>query len=88
MYCSVKELSVEQRHAFESLLGRPLRDDEGLAIQPSVIVKSAPEGADRERAFREYLAHLDKLADRVKDIPEDEIDAVIDEAVDDVRRRG
>jgi hypothetical protein len=41
--------------------------------------------ATSARAFRRYQDHLDLLADRVKDVPEAEIDAAIDEALDAVR---
>jgi hypothetical protein len=36
----------------------------------------------RDEAYRRLLEHSDKLAERVKDVPAEEIDAAIDEAVD------
>ena len=87
MLHNVKDLSEDQRHAIESLLGRPLRDEESLTIRPAQVLKDAPAGAERNRAFRAYIDHLDTLAGRVKDVPEAEIDAAIDDAMRHVRRQ-
>ena len=85
MWHKVKDLSSDQRLVIESLLGRQLQDDEGLNIQPSRVLKEAPVGEERSRAYAQYLSHLDMLAGRVKDIPDDELDAIIDEACDHAR---
>ena len=85
MWHKVKDLSSDQRLVIESLLGRQLQDDEGLNIQPSSVLKEAPVGEERSRAYAQYLSHLDMLAGRVKDIPDDELDAIIDEACDHAR---
>jgi hypothetical protein len=81
----VKDLSADQRLAIEHLLGRALGDEESLTIRPARVLKDAPIGEERSDVFRRYLNHLDQLADRVKDVPEEEIDAAIDEAVQHVR---
>lgn len=83
----VKDLSPDQKVAIEGILGRALRDDESLTIRPSNIIKQAPQGADRTDRSSQYLGSLDRIAERVKDVPEDELDAAIDEALDDVRHR-
>jgi len=85
MWHKVKDLSSDQRLVIESLLGRQLQDDEGLNIQPSRVLQEAPVGEERSRAYAQYLSHLDMLAGRVKDIPDDELDAIIDEACDHAR---
>jgi hypothetical protein len=82
MWHRVKDLSSEQRFAIETLIGRRLHDDEGLNIQPSRILKEAPTGEERTRAYSQYLANLDVLADRVKGVPDAELEAIIDEACD------
>ena len=87
MVHNVKDLSPDQRLAIESLLGRVLRDEESLTIRPARVLRDAPSGAERTRSFRQYLDHLDTLAGRVKDVPEAEIDAAIDEAMQHVRRQ-
>ena len=69
MWHKVKDLSSDQRLVLEGLLGRTLQDDEGLNIQPSHILKEAPTGEERTRAYTEYLSHLDALAERAKVSP-------------------
>jgi hypothetical protein len=87
MVHNVKDLSADQRLAIESLLGRALRDEESLTIRPAQVLKDAPSGAERIRLFRKYLDHLDALAARVRDVPEAEIDAAIDDAMQHVRHQ-
>jgi hypothetical protein len=87
MVHNVKDLSPGQRLAIEGLLGRPLSDEESLTIRPARVLKDAPSATERTRSFRQYLDHLDTLAGRVKDVPEAEIDAAIDEAMQHVRRQ-
>jgi hypothetical protein len=84
---NARELSPEQRRTIESLLGRALEDDEVVSIDISKgqIVKRAPTGEAREKAFRDLFDRIDRTAQRVEGIPEAEIDAAIDEAVDYVR---
>jgi len=83
----VKDIPADQRHAIEGLLGRALGDDESLIIRSSQVLKDAPTGEERARSFRQYQEHLDQLAGRVIDVPEEEIDAVIDEALRHVRHK-
>lgn len=47
--------------------------------------KDAPTAAERAYLFRRYQDQFDTFAERVKDAPEDEIDAAIEEAVKYVR---
>lgn len=78
----VTELSVDSRHAMESILGRSLHEDEAVSIN---VYKPAPSGRAREEASRRLLERIDKTAQKVKGVPEEEIDTAIDEAVDHVR---
>lgn len=87
MILQVKDLSAQQRIAIESLLGRALHDEESLTIRPSRIIKDAPTGEERARLFRQYQKHLDELADRVKDVPDKDIETAIDEAIRHVRQK-
>jgi hypothetical protein len=80
--CRVAELSADARHAMESMLGRPLRDDEAVSVN---VYRPAPTGAARGDISRRLRERIDKTAKRVQGIPEAEIDATIDEAVDHVR---
>ena len=85
MWRKVSELSAEQRQAIEALLGRPLGDDEGLSIHASRVVKEAPTGEERVRAYGRLLEHLDKLSRRADGVADEQLDAAIDEACDRVR---
>jgi len=78
----VAELPPDARHAVEAMLGRPLRDDEAVSVN---VYKPAPIGATRENVSQRLRERVDKTAKRVQGIPEAEIDAAIDEAVDHVR---
>jgi hypothetical protein len=78
------ELAPPVRAAFESVLGRHLGDEETVSIS-AYPPRPAPTGEAREAAYRRLLEFGDKLAERVKDVPEEEIDAAINEAVDYVR---
>ena len=78
----VTELPTDTRHAMESILGRSLLEDEVIAIN---VYKAAPNGQAREEASRRLLERIDKTAQRATGVPEEEIDAAIDEAVDQVR---
>jgi hypothetical protein len=81
----VKDLSPDQRVAIEGLLGRALREDEGLNIQPSRVLKEGPTGEERARAYRDYLANCDRIARRADSVPDEDLDAAIDEASHHVR---
>jgi hypothetical protein len=83
----VKDIPAAQRQAIEAVLGRALRDDESLIIRPSHVLQDSPTGVTRARSARQYQDHLDQLAGRVGDVPESEIDAAIDEAVERVRHK-
>ena len=78
------ELAPQVREAIESLLGRALREDESVGIR-TYRPKNAPAGPARDTAYQRLLGRIDKTADRVKNVPEAELDRVIDEAVDFVR---
>lgn len=87
MRCKVSDLSAEQRHAIEALLGRALGDDEGLSIHASRVVKEAPTGEERTRAYQRYLNSIDELSRRAEGVADEQLEAAIDEACDRVRHR-
>jgi len=70
--------------AFESVLARHLGDDETVSIN-AYPKRPAPTGEALEAAYQRLLDFGDKLAERVQDVPEAQIDAAIDEAVDHAR---
>ena len=79
----VSELPPDTRHAMENIIGRSLREDEAISIH---VYKPAPRGKAREDASRRLLERIDKTAQKAQGIPEEEIDAAIDEAANYVRR--
>jgi hypothetical protein len=82
-----RDLSPELRRAAETLLGQTLEEDETVSVRASkgYIVREAPAGKVREDAFRRLSEHMDKIAERVKDVPEQELNSLIDEAVAETR---
>jgi len=80
MWYPIRSLSCEQRLALDSLLGRSLRDDEGVNIQLSHILQDAPVGEARSRAYRDYLSSLDRLNARSADTADDVVESAIDES--------
>ncbi|MFN0165465.1 MAG: hypothetical protein ACKV22_03455 [Bryobacteraceae bacterium] len=83
----VPELNAEVRHALESLLGRALEADETVVVRAfrSALVKEAAQGTERAQAAQRLAELMSLMANRAQGVPEDEIDAAIDEAVDYVR---
>lgn len=83
----VPELNAEVRHALEVLLGRALEADEAVVVRAfrSATVKEGAQGTERVQAVRRMTEFTNLMANRARGVPEDEIDAAIDEAVDYVR---
>jgi len=76
------ELPPRLKSAVEELLGRPIdaEEDVGIAaVPPQQISTSRPLVAEKLEAF------LGRRAAMVSDVSDDELDAVIDEAVDRLR---
>jgi hypothetical protein len=78
------ELAPEVRQAVESLLGRPLQPEEHVSVMVDLPHRAStgPERAELAQGLRE---RIDKTAAKLKDVPEAELDELIDEAVDHVR---
>jgi hypothetical protein len=74
----------EVKQALEVLLGRGLEADESVSVRV-YRPRHAPQGEARTTAYRRLLDRIDRTAERVKDVPEAEIDAAIDEAAHFVR---
>jgi hypothetical protein len=87
VFCQARDLPPEKRHAAEILLGGALGEDELVLIRSSKgrILKPGQTGDALEDAYRQLFEWSAKTAKKVGGIPEEEIDAAIDEAVDFVR---
>jgi hypothetical protein len=72
------DLPPEAKAAVEQLLGRTLAADEQISIIASPPEPSVPE--NREEVARKLAAFLDSRTEEARDVPEEEIDAAIDEA--------
>lgn len=87
VFCQARDLPPEKRHAAEVLLGGALGEDELVLVRSSRgrIVKPGLTGDALADAYRQLFEWSADMAKRVEGIPESEIDAAIDEAVDFVR---
>lgn len=79
-----RDLSSDVRDALEKLLGRALQEEETISVQ-AYPTHEAPMGRERDEAWLRLLERIDKTAARVANVPESELDALIDEAVNHVR---
>jgi len=77
------DLPPAAKAAVEQLLGRTLAADEQISIVASPPEPSVQES--REEVALNLAAFLDRRAKEVRDVPEEEIEAAIDEACDYVR---
>jgi hypothetical protein len=81
-----RDLTPPIKAAIESLLGRPLQDDEQVRVRV-FRCHAAPQGEARRKAAHHLEEHLKRMADRVKEVSQDEMEAAIDEALLHVRPR-
>lgn len=82
-----RDLTPHLRRAAEILMGRVLQEDESISVRvfKGDIAKQAPTGEARAEVFRRLRARIEQTAKPAQGVPEAEIDAAIDEAVDHVR---
>jgi len=72
------------KSAVEQLLGRSIAADEEISVV-AVPPQQVPPPENRTAVARNLEAFLNRRAAKVRDVPEEEIDAVVDEAVHHVR---
>ena len=80
------ELPPDARRAVEQVLGRPLEQDEEVSIM-AFSPHEAPTGETRQALARQLEDRIARTAERVRNIPEEEQEAAIDEAVNHVRSK-
>ena len=85
-YQHASELPPQVREALESWFGRSFQPDEEVSVNVFAPIRNV-EKLSREEAWRKLEELSDRVAARVKakNIPDEEIDAAIDEACDYVR---
>jgi len=80
------ELGNAARTAVESLLGRKVADEEHVTVM-AYPAQPAEDEAERQAAVRDLVEDLDSMAACASHIPDEEMDALIDEAIRHVRHR-
>ena len=78
------KLPPDARRAVEALLGRRLRPEEHVSVS-AYRPHKAPTGVKRADLGRRLEARIHKTSQKLKKLPQAELDALIDEAVDHVR---
>ncbi len=78
------ELPPQVKQALEALLGRSIQADESVSVC-AYKPKTAPQGEQREAAYRRLLDRGHRTAEKLKNISDAEVDAAIDEAAGFVR---
>ena len=80
------ELGNAARNAVESLLGRKVADEEQVTVM-EYPAEPAEDEPDRKAVVRDLIEDLDSMAASASHIPDEEMEALIDEATRHVRRR-
>ena len=79
-----KDLDRSAREWLQGLFGRSLRDDEDVTIVLSAP-HAAPPASQRRAAFQKLEKILDRAAEILRDVSDEEFDDATDEAMKDVR---
>jgi hypothetical protein len=78
------ELSPRVKSAVEELLGRTVGTDEEISVI-ATPPQQPPPSRDRATIARQLEELLNRRAAKVKDLPEQEVESAIDEALNHVR---
>ena len=79
-----RDLDNPAREWLQRLFGRPLRDDEDVTIVLSAP-HAAPPASERRTAFQRMEKVLDRAAENMRDLPDDEFEEAADAAMKHVR---
>jgi hypothetical protein len=79
-----RDLDSPAREWLQRLFGRPLRDDEDVTIVLSAP-HAAPPASERRAAFQRMEKVLDRAAENMRDVSDDEFEEAADEAMKHVR---
>jgi len=80
------ELPSDARRVVERVLGRVLEPDEEVSIM-AFSPHAAPSGEARQELARQLEDRITRTADSVREVPDEEQEAAINEALDHVRRK-
>jgi len=78
------ELSQNAKSAVEQLLGRRIEADEEISVV-AVPPHQARPSENRAAVAQRLEAFLNRRAEKVREVPDQELDAAVDQAVDRVR---
>jgi hypothetical protein len=78
------ELRPQTRAAVEAELGRSLADDEEVSIM-AFVPHEAPKGGARQDAAQRLTEHLARVDEKLQQVPKQEIEETLDEALRNVR---
>lgn len=84
IFHKVGDLPPDIRQAMGRLLGRPLEPEERISVM-AYRPREPPAGVARAELADRLKDRIDQLSARLQDVPEAELDELIDEAVDHVR---
>ena len=90
--CAMQNVSIQKaselpqgvKSAVEQLLGRPIGADEEVSVA-AVPPQQIPPPGNRAAIAQKLEAFLNRRAEKLRDVSEEEIDRAVDEAVDHVR---
>ncbi len=81
---NVRDLGEDARRTLEALLGRRLAEEEQVSVT-ALAARPSPTGDSRRLAGERLHKNLREMSERAKKVPQDELESLIDEAVNDVR---
>jgi hypothetical protein len=81
-----QELPPDARQAVERVLGRSLQENKEVSIM-ALSPHQSPTGESRRALACQLEERMNKTAEVVRDVPDGEQEAAIEEAVDSVRSR-
>lgn len=79
-----RELSHTLKAAVEEFLGRKIAAEEEVSVM-AFFPHEAPHGETRQTLAHSLDAHLHTMSDKAKDVPTEELDQLLDEAMQHVR---
>lgn len=79
------DIDVPARQWLQRVFGRSIAEDEQVTIFVATP-HAAPSAQDRRTAFRRLNRVLDKSAENMKDVPDDDFDEAVDAAFQHIRK--
>jgi hypothetical protein len=84
--CKVKDLGAQTRDWIARLFGRELAEEEQVTVMVFPPERT-PSASEREAAWERIKRVLDRAGENMREAPEEEVEAAIEEALAHVRPR-